>query len=166
MKEIAIPSRLNTLVASLLDVLVEPDEPATKTSADASPVIAFHERPARKEYFYYTQLIDARTNEVVGHLSDIGTGGFKLDSLQPLPINKDIRFRLNLTKDVTEKPFMEFVARSRWCQVDPLDPNVYNVGYQLIKITPGDLEIFNRIMEKHGRDYDKKTVNLRNSNKW
>ena len=166
MKEIAIPSRLNMLVASLLDVLVEPDEPATKSTALESPLNKVQERPVRKEYYFYTQLIDSRTNEVVGHLSDMGTGGFKLDSLQPLPINQEIRFRLNLTRDVTDKPFMEFVARSRWCQVDPLDPNVYNVGYQLIKIAPRDLEIFNRMMEKHGRDYNKKTVNLRHSNKW
>jgi hypothetical protein len=61
---------------------------------------------------------------------------------------------------------MAFVARSRWCQVDPLDPYVYNVGFQLIQIAPDDLEIFKRMMETYGRGNRRGHVDLRRSNKW
>ena len=72
---------------------------------------------------------------------------------------------MNLTSEVADKPFMVFVARSKWCKVDPLDPYIYNVGFQLIHISPGDLEIFNRMMEKYGREPSGK-IDLRRSNKW
>ena len=59
---------------------------------------------------------------------------------------------MDLTSEVANKPSMEFVARSKWCEVDPLDPFLYNVGFQLINISPGDIEIFNRMMEKYGKN--------------
>ena len=106
----------------------------------------------RKDFSYYMQLIDQDTQELVGHLADISSGGFKLDSLSPIPPNKDVRFRMDLTSEVASKPSMVFVARSKWCKVDPLDPFCYNVGFQLINISPGDVEIFNRMMEKYGKN--------------
>ena len=115
-------------------------------------------RLERKKFSYYMRLIDSDTQELVGHLSDISTGGFKMDSQSPIPPNKDIRFRMDLTSEVANKPSMVFVARSKWCEVDPLDPFIYNVGFQLINISPTDIDIFNRMMEKYGtKPNDKKT---------
>jgi len=76
----------------------------------------------RKDFSYYMQLVDDETRKLVGHLVDISSGGFKLDSQEPIPTNKDYRFRMDLTSEVADKPTMTFIARSRWCQVDPLDP--------------------------------------------
>jgi hypothetical protein len=123
-------------------------------------------RPKRKDLFYYQQVMDPTTQKIVGHLADISPGGFKLDSVNPLPVNRDFRFLLNLTAELADKPFMVFVARSRWCKVDPLDPNVYNIGCQLIQVAPDDLEILNRIMEKYGREHGNRYIDLRRSNKW
>jgi hypothetical protein len=149
-----------------VDALVQPEKPSTKAHSGKEPPKLRYNRPVRKDFSYYTQVIDPDTREIVGHLADISTGGFKLDSRNPLPINKEFRFRVNLTSEVADKPYMIFVARSRWCKVDPLDPFIYNVGYQMIHISPGDLEIFNRMMEKYGRAYEKRTIDLRHSNKW
>ena len=121
----------------------------------------------RNDFSYYMRLVDSQTQELIGHLADISSGGFKLDSQNPIPENKDFRFRMDLTSEVASKPSMEFVARSVWCKVDPLDPFLYNVGFQLISIAPGDVEIFNRMMEKYGST---KSGNKRNdprrSNRW
>ena len=46
-------------------------------------------RENRKSFSYYMQLSNANTKEIVGHLSDISTGGFKLDADSPLPLNKE-----------------------------------------------------------------------------
>lgn len=121
---------------------------------------------ARKVFSYYMQLIDHDTQELVGHLADISSGGFMLDSLSPIPPNKDFRFRLDLTSDVAHKSSMVFVARSKWCRVDPLDPFCYNVGFQLINISPGDVEIFNRMIDKYGKKHENVRVDLRRSNIW
>lgn len=120
----------------------------------------------RKDFSYYMRLINNDTQELVGHLVDISSGGFKLDSQDPIPLNKDFRFRMDLTSDVANKPSMVFVARSKWCEIDPLDPLTYNVGFQLINIAPGDVEIFQRMMEKYGTKSEDKRIDPRRSNKW
>ena len=166
MKEISFLTPINKFLATLLNV----QEPSKKTAPKRQPgteqMRTRVARPGRKDFIFYTQLIDCETQQVIGHLSDISSGGFKLDSQNILPVNKDFHFRMNLASEVADKPFMEFIARSRWCNVDPIDPYVYNTGYQLIQISPGDLEIFNRMMEKYGRDYGERKTYLRRSNQW
>jgi len=120
----------------------------------------------RKDFSYYMRLVDNDTQNLLGHLVDISSGGFKVDSQTPIPINKDFRLRMDLTADIADKPAMVFVARSKWCQVDPLDPFIYNVGFQLINISPADLEIINRMMEKYGKKVKDKRVDKRRSNLW
>lgn len=120
----------------------------------------------RKDFSYYMRLIDNDTQNLVGHLVDISSGGFKLDSQGPIPINKDFRLRMDLTSEVADKPAMIFVARSKWCEVDPLDPFIYNVGFQLVNISPVDLEIINRMMAKYGKKMKDKRIDKRRSNLW
>jgi hypothetical protein len=122
----------------------------------------------RKTFSYYMQLSNADTKEVIGHLSDISTGGFKLDSESPLPLNKDYDFHLALSSDVAHKPYMIFKARSKWCKTDPIDPFVYNVGFHLTDMKPEDREIFVRVMNKYGAEkssFDSKTTPQR-SKRW
>ena len=166
MKEITLPIRINRFVASVLNALVQEEPAPTKRRSAKELSKEQHSRPARKDFFYYLQLIDNETKQVVGHLSDISSGGFKLDSQKPIPTNRDFQFFMNLNSEVAYKPYMVFMARSRWCRIDPIDPYTYNVGYQLTRIAPEDLEIFNRMIEKYGREYDKRNIDLRRSNKW
>ncbi|MBI3738744.1 MAG: PilZ domain-containing protein [Chloroflexi bacterium] len=104
----------------------------------------------RRNFSYYMRVMNEATGELVGHLSDISTGGFKLDSRQTIPLNRDFTLRVDLTNEVANKTFMVFVARSRWCQPDHYDPSTYNIGFQIINMTPGDLDIFTRMFEKYG----------------
>lgn len=120
----------------------------------------------RKDFSYYMRLVDNDTQNLVGHLVDISSGGFKLDSQSSIPVNKDFRLRMDLTSEVANKPAMIFVARSKWCEIDPLDPFIYNVGFQLVSISPSDLEIINRMMEKYGKKIEDKRVDKRRSNLW
>jgi len=112
------------------------------------------------------RLVDNDTQNLVGHLMDISSGGFKLDSQKPIPANKDFRLRMDLTSEVANKPYMVFIARSKWCEVDPLDPFIYNVGFQLINIAPSDLDIINRMMAKYGQKVEDKRIDKRRSNLW
>jgi hypothetical protein len=58
----------------------------------------------RKDFSYYMRLVDNDTQNLVGHLVDISSGGFKLDSQEPIPVNKDFRLRMDLTSEVANKP--------------------------------------------------------------
>jgi hypothetical protein len=138
----------------------QPEKPESK------PAPVKPKRPERKDFSYYMQLFDLETQELVGHLADISSGGFKLDSPNPIPPEKEIRFRMDLTSEVANKPFMAFIARSKWCKVDPLDPFCYNVGFQLVRISPEDNEIFNRMIEKYGTKHEQKLIDYRRTNVW
>jgi len=120
----------------------------------------------RKDFSYYMRLVDNDTQDLIGHLVDISSTGFKLDSQRPIPVNRDFRLRMELTSEVADKPTMTFVARSKWCEIDPLDPFVYNVGFQLINIAPGDLQIIHRLMEKYGKNIEDKRIDKRRTNLW
>ena len=153
-------TRLNSFIASVVDVFVPEERTPTRTRAGRQ------HRPERKDFSYYMQIMDANTREIVGHLADISSGGFKLDCRKPVPVNKDFRFLMNLPSEIADKPYMVFGARSRWCEIDPLDPCAFNVGYQVTQIYPEDLEIINRMMEKYGKDCKKINIDLRRSYKW
>lgn len=104
----------------------------------------------RRNFSYYMRVIDETNGKLVGHLADISSGGFKLDCAQSIPSNKDFRLRIELTSEVAAKSFMVFMARSKWCRSDPIDPTSFNVGFQITNMTPSDFDIFARMFEKYG----------------
>ena len=105
---------------------------------------------ARRNFSYYMRVMNEVNGQLLGHLSDISTGGFKLDSENAIPANKDFRLRIELNNEVADKVFMVFSARSKWCSADPLDPTAFSVGFQITKMAPSDFEIFARMFEKFG----------------
>lgn len=104
----------------------------------------------RRDFTYYMPVADALTKQLVGHLTDISTAGFRLDSLKEISPGEDLQVQIQLTPDIANKEFMVFIARSKWCQTDRLDPNTYNVGFQIINMSPTDTAIFQRMYEKYG----------------
>jgi hypothetical protein len=106
----------------------------------------------RRKFSYYMLVIDDTTGELVGHWTDISPGGFRLESLKPIPKDKDFRFRIDLTSEIANKSYMVFSARSRWCQKDAFDPNLYIVGFQVAKLPPDDFRIFKSMFEKYGSE--------------
>ena len=104
----------------------------------------------RRTFSYYMRLMNENTGELAGHLADISTGGFKMESLKPIPPNMDFKFRIELSSEVANVPIMVFGARSKWCQRDHIDLSIFNVGFQIIDMVPGDVEIFSRMFERYG----------------
>ena len=104
----------------------------------------------RRAFTYYMQVKDELTRQTIGYLSDISSGGFKLDCPKEIPPGQDFRMRLDLTSDVAEKDAMIFIARSKWAKRDFVDPNTFNVGFEIINIAPGDMLIFQKMFEKYG----------------
>jgi hypothetical protein len=105
---------------------------------------------ARRNFSYYMRVLNEADDTLVGHFSDISTGGFKLDSSKPILINKDYRLRIDQTGQISNKSYITFTARARWCSVDSIDPNLYNVGFQIIAMTPGDYDIFVKMFSTYG----------------
>lgn len=104
----------------------------------------------RRAFTYYMQVTDDVTKQLVGYLSDISTGGFKLDCDKKLPIGQDFRLSVQLTAEIADKTSMTFIARSKWCHPDHIDPTSFNVGFEIINMAPSDVVIFQRMFEKYG----------------
>ena len=110
----------------------------------------------RRTFSDYMRLMNENTGELVGHLADISTGGFKMELLKPIPPNLDFTFRIELTSEVANVPFMVFGARSKWCQRDHIDQSIFNVGFQIVAMAPADVEIFSRMFERYGSKANQK----------
>lgn len=106
----------------------------------------------RREFTYYMQVKNEATKQVIGYLSDISTGGFKLDCPQKIPTGQDFRLQIELTADIADKTAMTFIARSKWCHPDHIDPTSFNVGFEIVNMAPSDMIIFQRIFEKYSSE--------------
>jgi len=107
-------------------------------------------RVIRKNFSYYMRIMDEMTGNLLGHFSDISTGGFKIDSSSPVAVNSSYRLRIDQTGEISNKSHISFSARARWCNVDPFDPNLYNVGFQITEMTPSDYDIFIKMFSTYG----------------
>ena len=104
----------------------------------------------RRNVSFYLPVMDNNTKQVIGHLMDISPIGLMMDSKIPIPTNLKYNLRLDLMEDIAGKAILEFVAISVWCRPDSIQPYLYNVGFNIIEITPGNLEVVKRIAEKYG----------------
>lgn len=106
----------------------------------------------RRDFTYYMQVTDELSKKLIGYLADISTGGFRLDTSKQIPAGQDFRMQIQLTSDVADKNSMTFVARSKWCHPDHVDPNTYNVGFEIVQMAPSDTVIFQRMFDKYGAE--------------
>lgn len=105
---------------------------------------------SRKNFSYYMRVIDETTGKLVGHISDISSGGFKLDSKDPVPLNKDLRLRIDQTGEISSKNYLIFVGRATWCQSDVLAPGMFNVGFKIVNMSPSDYDVFLKMFNTYG----------------
>jgi hypothetical protein len=113
-------------------------------------MVAEKRKLTRKNFSYYMRVMDQASGKVVGHISDISSGGFKLDSKQPVPLNINFKLRIDQTHEISNKSYMIFSARATWCQNDPIEPGTYNVGFKIIEMTPGDYDVFLKMFNTYG----------------
>ncbi len=104
----------------------------------------------RKKFEYYMTVTDEETGELLGHLVQISIDGLQLETIKELPIQKDYYLHLELTPELADRPYMVFIAKSRWCKMDEIQPNLFRVGFSIVEILPDDKNIFMNIIMKYG----------------
>ncbi|HEX2698126.1 MAG TPA: hypothetical protein VHM28_10495 [Anaerolineales bacterium] len=104
----------------------------------------------RRKFTFYMAVMDYDSGELIGHLTEISDFGFRLDCPKALPVNQDFKLSVELTADFGGQAFMVLSARSKWCREDKLMPNAYNVGFQVMDLSPDDVAIYNLMLEKYG----------------
>jgi hypothetical protein len=104
----------------------------------------------RKKFSFYMRVLNDDTQEMLGHMVEVGALGLQLETSMPLPLQKDYYLRLELNSEVADRPYMVFIACTKWCKMDDIEPNLYRVGFEIVEIMPDDKEIFLRILAKYG----------------
>ena len=104
----------------------------------------------RKKIQVYLRVLNDDTGEILGHMVEVSSTGLQLETVGTLPVDKDHFLRIELTPDLGTVPYIVFIARSRWCRIDHLQPNLYHVGFELKEILPEDRDVFQRILQKFG----------------
>lgn len=105
----------------------------------------------RRKFRYYVPVVEMGTLDLFGYLADISPRGFKLDSVKPHGVNRDYNLRIDLPDEISDKPFISFIARVMWIRPDPIDPNTFHEGYQILNISTVDEGIFNAMMESYSK---------------
>jgi len=104
----------------------------------------------RKKIDFYLRVIDDDTQAALGHMIEVSATGLQLDTSAPLPLEKDYYLRLELTAELADRPYIVFIARSKWCKIDLTQPNLFHVGFAIGEILPDDQQIFLNILQKYG----------------
>jgi hypothetical protein len=104
----------------------------------------------RKKIPVYMRVLNDDTQEILGHMVEVSMEGLRLETTHELPINKDYYLRLELTPDIGSIPYIVFAARSKWCKMDIILPNLFHVGFQIIEILPEDKDVFALVLQKYG----------------
>ncbi len=103
----------------------------------------------RKRVSFYLRVLNDDTQEILGQMVEVSMVGLRLETVEPVPLEKDYYLRLELTPDLGKIPYIVFLARSKWCNTDDIQPNLYQVGFEVVEILPEDRQVFQRILEKY-----------------
>ena len=99
----------------------------------------------------YMRVIDNDTEEIIGYLTEISLGGFRLECPKLLTLDKDYTLRLEYALEEKDKWYVVFVAQAKWSQADPITPSEYIQGFQIVAIAPSEQEIYQGIVENYGQ---------------
>ncbi len=100
--------------------------------------MAERRRLERKQLIFYLKVFEQDTNELVGHLSDVSTEGFKLISEKPVTIDQRFDLKMSLSKKTVGGEQVLFRAVSMWCRKNSQLSDFFDVGFQFIDLLPVD----------------------------
>jgi hypothetical protein len=98
---------------------------------------------------YYLLVFDTKSDQLVGHVVDITTGGMKLMSKEPVKPGTVHHFRMALPDGVGTSREILFDAKSVWSKSN-LYSDFYGTGFTFEKIEDGDVAIIRDLIDKFG----------------
>jgi len=117
----------------------------------SKPAMTERRKLIRRNVSFYLPVMDNNTKQVIGHLMDISPIGLMMDSKIPIPTNLTYNLHMDLMEEIAGQASLEFVAISIWCRPDSIQPYLYNAGFHIVNISPGDMEVVKQIAERYGQ---------------
>jgi len=93
----------------------------------------------RRHLFEYFKIFNRNTGDLIGELVDITTDGIMLISESALDLEIEYPMKVELP-EVMKHPHVNFDAKCVWSRKDEYS-GAYENGFQLLNISPKDLEI-------------------------
>jgi PilZ domain len=103
----------------------------------------------RRYLLYYMRVYNAKTREQIGNLVDITPQGIMILSESIIPPGTTLRLQLELSDDISDKPYIEIPVRSKWCKPD-INPRTNDVGFEILELSAEDAKIVQRVVQSYG----------------
>lgn len=98
---------------------------------------------------YYVPIVNAESYEKLGVLAEITTKGMLVDTQTLLPVDKQVKLRLDLNDEGFDQPFLNLTAQVKWVRPDRFGPGFYNIGFELLNLKEKETRVIQKIMEKY-----------------
>lgn len=102
----------------------------------------------RRHLICYLKVLDAATNQPVGHTVNISNRGMLLTSKTPLKTEALYRLKMFLPEEIHGTRYFEFTATSRWCRRDE-DPEFFNTGFHFNSVSALSIQIIDRLTQAY-----------------
>ena len=102
---------------------------------------------SRRRVNDYFIVYDRITDNLIGRLIDLSTGGAMMITEEPVEVPCISTCRMALPEKVHGHRQVEFDAEGKWCQRNDIT-GMYETGYQFINLTRQAEELIQIIMEK------------------
>lgn len=106
-------------------------------------------RMKRRHLIYYLEATDRETGKLIGFLVDITTKGIMLMSKTPIETGKIFQLRILLKTDLIEKKYLNFDAKSKWCEKS-INTEIYDTGFELINKDISDFREIEEVIDELG----------------
>jgi hypothetical protein len=112
-----------------------------RNKSDADPVHAARELAAsdRRHYARYSVrgkwlVHDRARSRAVGIVCDIGLGGLRMRSPEPVPPARRYALSVEIDVDGVDRPRIEVIARCAWHRASP--DRQFEAGFEFVEMTP------------------------------
>ena len=109
-----------------------------------------HRKNNRRKVNYYMPVVDVNSGEIFGHLNDISPQGLMIDTKHKLTNSSVYHLSMETSADIASTPSIDFKVRVKWSQNDWIQPFIFNVGMEIVEISPQASEVLKNIQEKYG----------------
>ncbi len=103
----------------------------------------------RRHLIYYLRVWDLNTDQLLGHIVDINTGGFMLISEKPIEPDQTFRLEIHWNTPDDSKIQIQFQATSRWSSND-INQAFFDTGFELIGQVEDVLKPIREMIEEYG----------------
>jgi len=104
---------------------------------------------ARRHLFYYLEVFNEESGDLIGNLVDITTRGIKLVSKDPIPNNTTFKLRMVLPQGYFRVDELHFEAKSVWSAND-VNPDFFDTGFEVLNLSREERKIIRKLIEHIG----------------